>query len=660
MPDNMNESVVSSMLAKATTPVESGNFLQEIENTSRDAEKAAMAESASAQLSDISDDLGLITSGEFRVGNGNEPGDGFSGVRIAYPPMTYGGDDWNIVGINNDVMQFGLNSDDGSAYFAGGAGVIGLSGIDLTGLRYGIRQKATDENGLQLRHGRLDMFQTAALRAPAFGMTYLSDPSSGSSLVTNGDFELGDFTAWTKTTEVGGSWSITNVNPYEGTYSLLLTCNADASSILTSDRISVAGGSKYNFSAQTYGGYIKNYWDGFVNHPAYIVPVITVNWYNLLAGGSLLSTYTYTNLSSSDDWSPLIPIILTAPADALSCEIILSESTSYPSIWGYSNLQFDLVSLKLVGDTELIYFDPDPRIYSQGNVWSSIPADHNPISITGAITELPYPQVLPVITLLTTSGNVTAGAHKYKIAYSDAYGVGLAGAETAAVTNDGTHAKNQIRFLGQPYSTREITVYRNSVAVPAVFRKVTAITLNGSFTGTYIDNLSDADISANAVEGKVGITITRQTHPKSAFIPMPLVGCINASGSDLKANIVFTSSTTSPLCGYWGLSAANANVGDIYFFAVDLDWGLYTFYSVGVSASTCAILAWKVDDNFTTLGSEDWYSASTTVNVSKTFDFTIEKAGLHYFTGIVTSKNGTSTDYRNLIHYYQIVPKTGY
>ncbi len=74
-------------------------------------------------LSDISERLGLVQAGEFRSGNSKEPGYGFSGVRIGYPAFAYGGDTWNIVGINNDSLQVGIRSSDGKL-FAGGGDVI--------------------------------------------------------------------------------------------------------------------------------------------------------------------------------------------------------------------------------------------------------------------------------------------------------------------------------------------------------------------------------------------------------------------------------------------------------------------------------------------------------------------------------------------------------
>lgn len=86
-----------------------------------------------AGLSDISERLGLIRSGEFRSGNNKEPGYGFSGVRIAYPPMTYNEDQWNIAGVENDKLQFGLSSETGAASFGGGNITMDRSGMVQTG-----------------------------------------------------------------------------------------------------------------------------------------------------------------------------------------------------------------------------------------------------------------------------------------------------------------------------------------------------------------------------------------------------------------------------------------------------------------------------------------------------------------------------------------------
>ena len=75
-------------------------------------------------LSDISERLGLLQAGEFRTGNGNEPGFGFSGVRIGYPAFVYESETWNFVGVNDDVLQVGISAEDGKMYFGAGTGIL--------------------------------------------------------------------------------------------------------------------------------------------------------------------------------------------------------------------------------------------------------------------------------------------------------------------------------------------------------------------------------------------------------------------------------------------------------------------------------------------------------------------------------------------------------
>ncbi len=81
-------------------------------------------------LSDISETLGLIKAGEFRSGNGSDPGKGFSGVRIGYPSFTYGGKEWNVAGVSLDELQFGLDALTGEATFSGGDINLTSNGIE--------------------------------------------------------------------------------------------------------------------------------------------------------------------------------------------------------------------------------------------------------------------------------------------------------------------------------------------------------------------------------------------------------------------------------------------------------------------------------------------------------------------------------------------------
>lgn len=59
-------------------------------------------------VSDISKRLGLFQSGELRFGNSTEPGFGFTGLRIGYPPFTYNGVEYVMAGVVDDALVFGL------------------------------------------------------------------------------------------------------------------------------------------------------------------------------------------------------------------------------------------------------------------------------------------------------------------------------------------------------------------------------------------------------------------------------------------------------------------------------------------------------------------------------------------------------------------------
>lgn len=98
-----------------------------------------------AGLGSIDSNLGLVTAGEFRTGNGKAPGKGFSGVRIAFPAMTYNSVTWNVAGVNSDVLEFGLRASDGAAL--AGAGQIVLDHLGVTVANNSSRMRFTDSTG---------------------------------------------------------------------------------------------------------------------------------------------------------------------------------------------------------------------------------------------------------------------------------------------------------------------------------------------------------------------------------------------------------------------------------------------------------------------------------------------------------------------------------
>lgn len=82
-------------------------------------------------LSEMSEQLGLVQAGEFRTGNGKEPGFGFSGGRFGWPGFEYDGDTYFLAGIENDIIQIGMRIEDGTLVFGIGTGVLDEGGIEL-------------------------------------------------------------------------------------------------------------------------------------------------------------------------------------------------------------------------------------------------------------------------------------------------------------------------------------------------------------------------------------------------------------------------------------------------------------------------------------------------------------------------------------------------
>lgn len=88
-------------------------------------------------LSEISSNAGVLTAGEFRVGNGKEPGSGFTGVRMAYPALLYDGDYYPFVSVNNDILEVGISLADGKFYAGEGVVTLDNTGIKiLTSTKY--------------------------------------------------------------------------------------------------------------------------------------------------------------------------------------------------------------------------------------------------------------------------------------------------------------------------------------------------------------------------------------------------------------------------------------------------------------------------------------------------------------------------------------------
>jgi hypothetical protein len=98
-----------------------GNILSRVGRLETDFKKLRSGTLRVVTLENITNDMGLQMSGEFRTGNGLEPGSGFSGVRMGSPGFSYAGGTWGLAGVNNDVLEIGLDYVTGKFYAGNGS-----------------------------------------------------------------------------------------------------------------------------------------------------------------------------------------------------------------------------------------------------------------------------------------------------------------------------------------------------------------------------------------------------------------------------------------------------------------------------------------------------------------------------------------------------------
>ena len=204
-----------------------GNYTQVIIDLMERVKKLESREVRGSEASESYESMGLFEAGEFRahadILDPHDPGEGFSGVRIIGEGVDINGVRYAIVGVTNDAPMFAISAETGEAFFCSGNAVINADGITVTDtLKWIIKQTAT--NSTYTREAKIGMAIPEGEGVPALQLS-LTSPGA-SELMSNGDFETGDLTNWTKTTETNGAWSIDSAVKQAGLYSAKWTPGA--------------------------------------------------------------------------------------------------------------------------------------------------------------------------------------------------------------------------------------------------------------------------------------------------------------------------------------------------------------------------------------------------------------------------------------------------
>lgn len=289
-------------------------------------------------LSSLTPEMGLIESGEFRAGNGIEPGNGFSGVRIGYPGFEYpagSGQIWHIVGVNNDVLMVGISAADGKLYAGGGAMVVDNTGIALNGLGTLITMIATANGATAM--GTIGLEVPSGFGAPSLFVK--NTIATGANLLTNPGFETGDLTGWT----IGfGTWAADGTHTHGGSWAAEKT--GSSTNNIFYQAVAASPGLIYSetlWAYQASGGPVSiNFSCSFFDGPAG-------------TGTPLGGTATTTSVPSGV-WTQ-VAVSARAKATAQSLRFYISQSAA-------TNFWYDDGVLTVAQDVGQLDFTPEPTI----------------------------------------------------------------------------------------------------------------------------------------------------------------------------------------------------------------------------------------------------------------------------------------------------------
>ena len=325
-----------------------GNIMDKVEELLRRVSSLERRGVNLERLDELTDDLGEVRSGRFlAMSSGYEPTDpDASGVFMSAAGETFGEDTYNVGGVDNGALQFGLRSTDGVGVFSGGDATIGADGISINRMGYLIDHTATD--GTTERTGSLGMWATPGSTEPQYGIAF--NAPGGAELVTNGDAETGDLTGLTKTTETDCTLSVSTFGidstmehallPYAGSYLILYQAGGSGSpsGVLTFDAINVSSETNYICSA------------AYFFHTS---GKLELKWYD--SGSNLLRTDTVCSSSVSlpFNWSKA-QMNLKSPINSASAVFVFTSSGGASN--SYINA-LDSVSLQVITVASSLYFD---------------------------------------------------------------------------------------------------------------------------------------------------------------------------------------------------------------------------------------------------------------------------------------------------------------
>lgn len=569
-------------------------------------------------LEELTNDLGLQQSGEFRSGNGAEPGDGFTGGRFGYPGFEYAGKTWFLVGVKNDVLMAGMDLETGAIYGAGGELLIDSEGLTIAGLRAGINIESGA--GVTKRNFLMEMLVTrGSYITTSVGALSFAD-GDGAESISNGGFELGDLTNWTPSTPE--KWSVEIDEPFEGDYYVKCALGVADSDELVSDQYAATAGVPYHFTGASN---VDGIW-GKAN--------VNVCWYDAAAGGNLISSdyvkFYPASTNRSLDWIPFSGYCV-APVGALGMKVVLSPSTG--GVLPEVNIFYDSISVRPCTILRRLMLAPEAEFFNGTNYRRLLSGRKQ--------LHTPRPPITALV--VTGTGNVDWGAHTYKVTFVDASGETIGSAASNSVTNNTSNRQTTVIISTGPAGTTSRKIYRTA-AGGATYLLLATVANNT--TVSYTDNIADAEL---------GAALPAENLSESNFL-FPTSHQVFGTGFVKSPSATYAWNTSD---NFYFQGAAydgtHANF-DTYKTGFMLKVGTYTLRMYYAKNSACGKADMYLDGTALTTAL-DFYSGGTVAIYTNT-SVVVDEDGWHELELVVNGKNASSSGYQLRISLVEMI-RTG-
>ncbi len=539
-------------------------------------------------LSQINSNLGLVMAGEFRVGNGKDPGKGFTGGRYGWPQFWYGGKQYFWVGVNNDTLEVGANALDGRLYAGGGSVIIGSDGIATYGSTYDRTYHkfyANESTGNDYLVGHIVGYKSTATQA-RFDIIVeraATDPFTKNLLILSAldGANLGQYPYIALDTEDTIQMRFYSQWLYPGWQG----CAAPTAAAVAGGSID-AGEHRYAVTLVDARGR-----ETAIENVASIVISAPNQTVNLTAVPIGPSTYTakrriYRTPAGSSDWYKLVG------------EIANNTATTFTDN---------------IADSSLGAYAPTANRGGFINFGESGEVMSNSLRVSPDIYNFPPKQ--PTVALVATgTGNVNNGTHSYFVTF-----VGNGGGESSVspksnvVTVDDTHKQVTIPLEIGPYGTTARKIYRSTVGDVGPHKLLA--TVSDNTTASYTDNIADANLTTTRP--------SKNTEGRSAF-----PGIVTFMGEDMNWSTAMTEvpDYAQSYNVFW--QQTSPALGDYGRVPIYCEAGTYTLSLRLFSSSDCGLVQTYLD-NVAQGSPIDCYAASDTHNAIQTVTVSVTYPGYH-------------------------------